>query len=402
MGMAARPVIVTAYACHPSAGSEGGAGWAWTHAIQEIAPVWLYTRAAANSGDFALEEEIARRGWRVKVIRVPNPFDILPERNWLSTYIRYLIWIVLCKQRIRRDVKHSPILLMHHVTYANDWLPPGIPSIDGIPTVWGPVAGSPSLTAPTLGARSRSETVRELVGALARRTLTRKTPRRMTLCLGMNHEVGDRLTRRGAKAVRVRPNCVVQLPSELARRKGGVGHPARKHTLLYAGHLTHAKGVDVLLRAWVQMKLPNWNLLIVGSGPLLASCEAVARHPGVQIEVREPVSRSELLKLMCTVNAFVTLSLREGSSWSVAEAASLGLPVLSFPIAGCTDVADHLSVPIDPTNVAGSMSAALEQVSQAKFLGPPVTKWTLEALENELRAMYSQLGVGAPAWRRGG
>ena len=131
---------MSAYACRPKGGSEPGAGWAWAKAAARDHDVWLLTR-----GKFAheIEEELA--------IRPVPGLTVVPLE--LSKFLlkcgvgrgRVLVLPAVAAQGRpgRRAVARQQAFdVIHHLTFAVDWMPAGVVRRTTAKVIWGPVGGS--------------------------------------------------------------------------------------------------------------------------------------------------------------------------------------------------------------------------------------------------------------------
>jgi len=115
-------------------------------------------------------------------------------------------------------------------------------------------------------------------------------------------------------------------------------------TLLAVGRLSPEKGFDLLIEAFAQTapRHPDWNLVILGEGPLRAELERkIAEHdpgsrismPGFDARVRSAMRRADL---------FVLSSRYEGFPNALLEAMTEGLACVSFDCdAGPRELIDH-------------------------------------------------------------
>jgi glycosyltransferase involved in cell wall biosynthesis len=117
-----------------------------------------------------------------------------------------------------------------------------------------------------------------------------------------------------------------------------------RHTLLAVGRLSPEKGFDLLIEAFAQVseRHPDWNLVILGEGPLRAElARKFAEHnlggrvamPGFDAHVRRAMRRADL---------FVLPSRYEGFPNALLEAMTEGRACVSFDCdAGPRELIDH-------------------------------------------------------------
>lgn len=151
----------------------------------------------------------------------------------------------------------------------------------------------------------------------------------------------------GARNVVVIPNALpFAMPSEPAPRTSKVA--------LAIGRLTHAKGFDVLLRAWriVARAHPDWRLDIVGDGELRDELSALRDSLELQRCVRILAARRELEPMYLDASLFCLPSRYEGFGLVLIEAMAFGLPVVASNCeTGPRELLEHeknaLLVPVD-------------------------------------------------------
>ena len=256
-------VLISAYACEPDKGSEPGAGWNWALAAAQRHEVWVMTRANNRpSIDAALSAQ-ERKSLHFVYLDLPPWARVWKRRaTGLRTY--YVLWQLLAARAARRLQRQHHFDLVHHLTFANAWLP-ALAFLPKVPFVLGPVGGGPRVPLPfyrVLGVRGA---LWEVLLVTARRLsranpLTRLGWRRAAVILVQNEETRDAFpSRYRAKAI-LRPNASIGEEFEAEPQ------PRREQlTAIYAGRLIPWKGVSLAIRAL--KLLPAWRLLVVGSGP---------------------------------------------------------------------------------------------------------------------------------------
>jgi len=359
-------VLISAYACGPGLGSEPGAGWAAVQAAARHARVWVMTRerfAPAIARALAADSFLASR---VRPVYVDLPDRYLrAKRRHRDVYWYYPLWQWEAARVARRLHREHHFTLLHHATFAVDWLPCGLASLAReVPLVWGPVGGA-SYVPPGLwrwlGARG---TVHELLRSAATRTVRRlttgPTAARAAVTVALNADTARRFRRAGE--VLIAPNAVLEAavaagpaaaapgltpglrtPAHRAapdddgaapvRGRGGSAGGAELHAL-FVGRLVAWKGVRLALAAVAEN--PQWSLTFVGDGPEREWLGAMARRRGVEDRVHflGQVERSEVLSLMDRADALLFPSMHDSCGWVVGEALSHGLPVVCLDLGG--------------------------------------------------------------------
>lgn len=118
-----------------------------------------------------------------------------------------------------------------------------------------------------------------------------------------------------------------------AQRGGSVDGPLR---LLWAGTFSIRKGAHYLLEAWRRHHLGRVATLRIHGAITLP--DALLRPLPDGVEIGGSIPRSELMAHYQTSDALVFPTLCDGFGMVVTEAWSRGLPVLTTPAAGATDL----------------------------------------------------------------
>ncbi|CAD0163183.1 glycosyltransferase family 4 protein [Streptococcus thermophilus] len=102
-------------------------------------------------------------------------------------------------------------------------------------------------------------------------------------------------------------------------------------TFLALGRLTQQKGFSMLLESWalVEKQLPDWNLIIAGSGELEESLLTQKNNLGLT-QVSFPGHIKDVGRLYRNASAYVLSSVYEGFPMVILEAQSYALPVIAY------------------------------------------------------------------------
>jgi glycosyltransferase involved in cell wall biosynthesis len=124
------------------------------------------------------------------------------------------------------------------------------------------------------------------------------------------------------------------VPNPVAAAVGQAAPDARKsrHVLLNVARLDPLKHHATLLQAFARVAQahPDWDLKIIGEGPLRRELETLVRELSLQARVRLPGVTSDMGAEYRAADAFVISSRYESFGLATAEAMSHGLPVAGF------------------------------------------------------------------------
>ena len=125
------------------------------------------------------------------------------------------------------------------------------------------------------------------------------------------------------------------------------------------GNYLELKGQMTLLKAVVQ--LHNVKVLLIGSGPMRAKCEAFAREHGIDAEFRNEVPHEQLREFYCSIDLFVLPSYFEGFGCVFTESYACGVPFITCEGQGIDDLVPEeerhfwLCKPMDADDLASKI-----------------------------------------------
>jgi len=126
-------------------------------------------------------------------------------------------------------------------------------------------------------------------------------------------------------------------PMDRADARGQLGLGGGRW-LLSVGLLIERKGHDIAIRALE--RLPDWSLIVAGSGPLEAELKATVARLGLDARVRFAggVPQAELPVYYSAADALVLASSREGWANVLLESMACGTPVIASAVWGTPEV----------------------------------------------------------------
>lgn len=162
---------------------------------------------------------------------------------------------------------------------------------------------------------------------------------------------------------RVIPNPVPAVKEGTARlpRKS-----AERHTMVAMGRLVDQKGFDLLLDAFGQLadQYPDWNLVVMGEGPLRAQLLARARALQLEHQVQFVGEVADPFSVLRGADLFVLASRFEGFPNALCEAMACGVAVVSFDCpSGPAEIIRHgIDGILVPPGDVSALAAALDQL----------------------------------------
>jgi glycosyltransferase involved in cell wall biosynthesis len=134
--------------------------------------------------------------------------------------------------------------------------------------------------------------------------------------------------------------------------------------IVSVGSLTKKKGYDLLLRSLALLPQDDWRATIAGEGPERGDLSALAEELQIAGRLSLPgvLDRTGIVALMSDASVFVSSSRHETFGVAVAEALSIGVPVVTTRSGGPESLIGPFGVVVDaePTSIAGGVRAVLE------------------------------------------
>ncbi len=339
-------ILAIANGFAPGQGSEHGVGWAWGQMLASIGPTWLLTRPWPDIIE-SIERELPLLPpeRRVTVVYVELPrlsrFAVSGDRRarherfeFLERF-EYMAWQFAALRAARRLHREVGFDLVWHLTWANVWMG-SIGALLGPRFIYGPVgggAGPPWRVAASLGPRPLArEVLRSCARGVARylNPLARVSWRKASLVLVQNPETRQWLPPSARGKTVLFPNAALEDGASMGRDR----QPGPR-TALFAGRLIGWKGPALAIEA--MRHLPDWRLLVCGTGPdeALLRREVDRLALAGRVEFLGQRDRQELMRIMQQeADVFLFPSLRDEGPWAVAEALQCGLPVVCLDSGG--------------------------------------------------------------------
>lgn len=212
------------------------------------------------------------------------------------------------------------------------------------------------------------------------------------------------------QAVGVPAGRIVELPNGVdtrwpARADYGLHDPA---TVTYIGRLHRQKGLDVLLRAFAQLR-PRLRhrvvLRLVGEGPMRPHLQALAEQLGVTQDVDFVGRRDDVTADLDGADVFVLPSYAEGLSNALLEAMAHGVPSVGSDVPGNRDVIiDGVSGLVaaagDPWDLASALERLLRDHALRHRLGTTARQtakrhYSFEVVADRYMDLYATLSATA-------
>jgi glycosyltransferase involved in cell wall biosynthesis/thymidylate kinase len=375
-------LLVSAYACDPTSGSEPAVGWNIACGLASQHDVWVITRA--NNAP-AIEAELSRkpvRGLNFIYHDLPH-WARFWKRGRRGAYIYYYLWqlsghrvAAAAHARVKFDVAH-------HVTFVTYWRPSFLAFLP-VPFVWGPVGGRDDVPLRFwggLGAQGIGyEILRELGRFIAERDpLLRLTGRRCAVALATTPKTRMRLERLYKQPVAQLSQICFQAPKENGEDELSfllrLGPPEDgAFRFMSIGNLIPLRGLHLGLEAFARCGLKDAEYWIVGHGKQRGRLENLAANLGIAGRVRfhGRVPRKEVFRLLGACHVLLHPALYESGGWACVEGMAAGRPVICLDLAGpATHVTSDTGIKCraeSPEQTISQMASAMRRLAGDRAL----------------------------------
>ena len=398
---------MSALACEPGKGSELEVGFRALMAAASQHEVWLLTNSASI---LILRRAIEPFDWAHRVHLEGIYFDVdeelYPRLTAPGFHWYYDRWQRKAAKRAVELERRIDFDVVHHVSLAANWTRAGVSAVDK-PLVWGPVGGGVEPPFTLIGELGWEGVFDEVVRFLARRLLVhvgpaRSTRQRAVVIFAQNQDTA-RLMGLDDGRVRVLSNAT----SVDVRDIQPTG--TRRNDIVLASRLLPWKGGRLAVRSLRYVRHPGAVLRIFGEGPERRRIARAAHRWGVadRVHFEGRVNRASLLRTLATAGVFLHTAFHDEAGLAVAEALSLGTPVVCLDRGGppellrCWPNARGAAIaPQSPAKTARAIAASIDQ-----FLAdpPPVCltpQSSVTSFDQELLAAYQTASAHRPEMRR--
>jgi glycosyltransferase involved in cell wall biosynthesis len=322
-------ILLSAYSCLPTDGSEQAIGWNWAQCI------------AAKGHDVVVMTRALNRP-RIQFVYydLPRAFQKLYELP-LGNYAYYTLWQYSAAKLACSLHRAERFDCVQHITWASIRVPSWMGRL-GIPFIFGPVGGG-------------EETPRNLRRGLGWRgrlwDALRRAPRKpMALWMESTYESATEIITTTKDTLQAIPakhrhkawsRPAVGIDAHFAHQcenRSSVRHDASRLELLFVGRLLPWKGLHLAFKALAMLDAnrSSIHLTVIGAGSDLARLRRLSRHLKLDdmISWRGWMERKALLEIYRQFDLFIVPSLHDSGNLTVLEAMSFGLPVVCLDLGG--------------------------------------------------------------------
>ncbi len=205
-----------------------------------------------------------------------------------------------------------------------------------------------------------------------------------------------------------RPASLVTIHNGIPNAAVPPAQPAQSPPhLIMVARFNEQKDQSTLLRAIAQLPPASCTLDLVGSGPGLAACQALATSLALDDRVNFLGDRHDVPELLARSQIFVLSTHYEGLPISILEAMRAGLPVIATRVNGIPEAVDHgttgwlcshedaeaLALGVKTLLQSPTLRQQMGQASREKFL----QEFTLDTMQQQIQTIYQQIRLQGKA-----
>ena len=333
-----KKVLLSAFACDPSKGSELSNGWYWaTGLAKEGYEIFCFTRAINKPGI-----ELFSKPAHVNFYFISLPFKLekLYSFSTPGMYLYYIMWQWLVYKKARKlSVKHK-FFRAHHVTWGSMQMGSFLYKLK-VPFIFGPSGGgqiAPHNFKKYFLQYWSSELKREKVSDLLQKhnPAFKNMVVKAHAVIASNNETVQLLQDAHANNIHLSLDAALPenfSPTSFSPKKTKEG----KLTLLWTGRFMARKGLLLIIDVMNKLKyIEGITLTVVGDGEMkdavINKINEYNLHNTVKLTGKVPFS--EVKNYYASHDIFFYTSLRDSCPAQLIEAMSFGMPVVTLNLHG--------------------------------------------------------------------
>lgn len=333
-----KKVLLSAFVCDPTRGSEPACGWNWAEGLAKKGfEVHCLTRETSRPG---IESMALPANLKVTYIRLPFGMEKLYTASQATQYLYYAMWQWQAYRTAAAMYKNHKFDIAHHVTWGNLKLGTFMYKLP-IPLVFGPAGGGQ--TAPVafkeyFGAGWSDEEKRNRASWLFMKfnPICRSMLKKAAVVLVSNEDTLRVAESNGATNARLALDVGVPewfFPDERVAKRPQNG----ELRLLWVGRLIPLKGIMLVPEIMKELNdRPGITLTVVGDGAMRDTFLDKVKQYGLErsISFKGWVPFDEMREYYANHDVFLFTSLRDSGGVQLAEAMAFGMPIVTLDLHG--------------------------------------------------------------------
>lgn len=334
-----RKIILSAYSCDPSKGSEPGNGFNWADQLAKYGhKVYCITTSKGKQPI----EEARKNNNNLEVAYIDLPFGLDRIYFWtkLGMYTHYLAWQWLAYKHAKKVHKKRNFDLVHHVTWGSLQQGSFMYKLP-VPLIFGPAGGgqkAPEAFKDYFQEHWATEVKREKISTILQimNPACRKMVKKAKVILASNKDTVKMAKQMGAN--NVVSILDVALPKAFFEKaKPKLKENSEEFKLLWVGRFLPRKGILLVLDVMKELEDHSGiTLTVVGDGDMRDAFLNQLKAYGLENKVSwvGKVPFDEVSSYYANHDAFLFTSLRDSGGVQLIEAMAFGLPVITLNLHG--------------------------------------------------------------------
>lgn len=336
--MKRKRVLLSAFACDPTKGSEPSYGWNWAVGLAEKGfEVHCVTREISKPG---IETQELPDNLKFHYVHLPSRMEKLYSSSQESMYLYYILWQWWAYRMAAALNKTNTFDVVHHVTWGSLQMGSFMYKLN-VPLVFGPAGGgqvAPAAFRDYFGEAWAGEERRARVSRLllkfnpACKTMLKKA----AVVLVSNEETFQMAKSNGGRNVSLALDP--GLPQWFFPDAKVLKSPETDNLrLLWVGRLMPRKGALLLLDVMKTLRdYPGITLTVVGDGVMKDEfLEAMTKYDLENtVHWKGRVPFEEVRSFYASHDVFLFTSLRDSCPMQLVEAMAFGMPVVTLDLHG--------------------------------------------------------------------
>ena len=329
-------ILLSAYQCDPTQGSEPGYGYNWAAGLRrEGYKVTCITRMYTNEESRRNIHEMHGNDKDFKVVYVPTPLKL---QNSKLTYLKYIVWQWVAYKKAKELHLKENFDLVHHVVWGNFYLGSFMYKLK-IPFIFGPAGGgqvAPVSFKKYFGKKWYMEIVRDYVALIFMKfnPAAYNTLKFANNLIAANLETKQEVLKYGASKCALEFD--VKLPQSFFPKDLSEKGSNKQLKLLWVGRLLPRKGVLLVIETMAKLKnYSDITLTIVGDGEMRKYVEEdIKKYNLSNVKLIGRIPYEKVKEYYSNHDIFFFTSLRDSNGMQVLEAMAYGLPVVTLQLHG--------------------------------------------------------------------
>jgi glycosyltransferase involved in cell wall biosynthesis len=375
-----KKILISAYAISPFRGSEYGAAWNTVINLASQHGVWVLYGMSDN---FMGDTQTMRKYVQDTPLASVHFVEVQPDRlakaitlldkaglGWFF-YFAYYLWQKKALKAAREIVKTVDIDVVHQLGPIG-YREPGFLWKLNKPTVWGPIGGMNIINRELLKGKSFSTKLKFRVKNAINHIQLNYSKRIREAFLQADVLVAA--TSAGQQTIREKYGRESYYLSEqgvvndIFLDESKFDHINQQVQLVWSGSLIDRKNLSMCLDVLANIKQNNWQLHVLGSGPLKEKLQQKAAELKLTDHLvwHGHIPRPDAIRVMSGAHLQIITSIAEDNPAVIFEALTYGVPTLTLDHCGMGNVICNrcgIKIKVDTyDNIVHNMSAALDEV----------------------------------------